>query len=151
MFWKQKQNKLDEVVVVGYGTQKKVNLTGSVSTVNSKALETSPVSNVGQALQGVVAGLNVTQSSMGAGQLDSKPTINIRGIATIGQGSSGSPLILIDGMEGDINALNPSDIDNISVLKDAAASSIYGFTCSLWCYFGDYQKRQGRKTSNFFQ
>jgi len=114
---------LNEVVVVGFGTQKRANLTGAVSTVNSKDLESRPVANVAQALQGIAPGLNISQNS---GSLESRPTINIRGLATIGQGSSGNPLILIDGMEGDINTVNPNDIDNISVLKDAAASSIYG-------------------------
>ncbi|NWJ52244.1 MAG: TonB-dependent receptor [Bacteroidetes bacterium] len=117
---------LDEVVVVGFGTQKKVNLTGSVSTVNAKTLEARPVTNVGQALQGVVPGLNITQSGQLGGSLENRPSINIRGVTTIGGATSGGPLILIDGMEGDINAVNPDDIENISVLKDAAASSIYG-------------------------
>lgn len=117
---------IDEVVVVGYGTQKKANLTGAVGTVDAKALEARPITNVGQALQGLVPGLNIVQSGPHGGSLANRPSINIRGITTIGQGSSGSPLILIDGMEGDINALNPEDVDNISVLKDAAASSIYG-------------------------
>ena len=114
---------LDEVVVVGFGTQKKVNLTGSIGIANAKDLEARPVTTATQALQGLVPGLQITQRS---GDLSQTADINIRGIATIGQGSSGSPLILIDGMEGDINALNPQDIENISVLKDAAASSIYG-------------------------
>jgi TonB-linked SusC/RagA family outer membrane protein len=114
---------MNEVVVVGFGTQKKVNLTGSVGTVDAKELEARPVQNVSQSLQGLVTGLNISQNQ---GSLESKPSINIRGTGTIGQGSSGNPLILIDGMEGDINAINPQDIDNISVLKDAAASSIYG-------------------------
>jgi TonB-dependent SusC/RagA subfamily outer membrane receptor len=117
---------LQEVVVVGYGTQKKENLTGAVSTINSEALDSRPVSNVGQALQGVAPGLNITQSGALGGSLENRPGINVRGIGTIGQGSSGAPLVLIDGMEGDINAISPQDIDNISVLKDAAASSIYG-------------------------
>jgi TonB-linked SusC/RagA family outer membrane protein len=116
---------LEEVVVIGYGTQKKVNLTGSVGTAKPELLESRPVTNVSQSLQGIVAGLNITQGGSN-GSLENTPTINIRGIATIGQGSSGKPLILIDGAEGDINSLNPQDIDNISVLKDAAASSIYG-------------------------
>jgi len=114
---------LDELVVIGFGTQKKVNLTGSVASVNTKQLESRPVTNLSNALQGITPGLNITQSS---GSLEGRPTVNIRGITTIGQGSSGSPLILIDGMEGDLNTVNPQDIDNISVLKDAAASSIYG-------------------------
>lgn len=117
---------LHSVVVVGFGTQKKVNLTGAVSTVSSKSLETRPVSNVAQALQGMVPGLNITQSGALGGSLQNRPTMNIRGVGTIGEGSRSGPLILIDGMEGDINALNPQDIDNISVLKDASASSIYG-------------------------
>ncbi len=114
---------MNEVVVVGFGTQKKVNLTGSVSTVDSKALEARPVQNAVQSLEGMVAGLNISQNQ---GMLESKPSVNVRGLATIGTGSSGSPLILIDGMEGDLSAINPQDIENISVLKDAAASSIYG-------------------------
>ena len=115
---------LQEVVVVGFGTQKKENLTGAVSTVNTRDLEARPVRNVGQALQGLVPGLNITQSA--GGNLNNTPSYNIRGLTTIGQGSSGSPLILIDGMQGDINTLTPQDIESISVLKDAAASSIYG-------------------------
>jgi TonB-linked SusC/RagA family outer membrane protein len=118
------QKMLDEVVVVGFGTQKKVNLTGAVSTVDSKTLENRPVSNIVQALQGVVSGLNVSNTQ--GGGMGTNPTINIRGLTTIGDGSNGTPLVLIDGMEGDINTLNSQDVDNISVLKDAAASSIYG-------------------------
>jgi TonB-linked SusC/RagA family outer membrane protein len=114
---------LEEVVVVGFATQKKVNLTGSVGTADAKDLESRPVMTAVQALQGMVPGLQISQNM---GGLESRAGMNIRGIATIGEGSSGSPLILIDGMEGDINAINPQDIDNISVLKDAAASSIYG-------------------------
>ena len=114
---------LEEVVVVGFGTQKKVNLTGSVGTVNSEALSSRPVTSATQALQGLVPGLQISQNS---GSLDSNPSINVRGVGTIGQGSSGGPLVLIDGMEGDLNTVNPQDIENISVLKDAAASSIYG-------------------------
>ncbi|TRZ44327.1 SusC/RagA family TonB-linked outer membrane protein [Robertkochia solimangrovi] len=114
---------LDEVVVVGYGTQKKVNLTGAVGSVTAETFENRPVQNATQMLQGTVGGLNITSTG---GSLESSPSINIRGIATIGNGSTGSPLILIDGMEGDLNSINPNDIENVSVLKDAAASSIYG-------------------------
>ena len=113
---------LDDVVVVGFGTQKKVNLTGSVATIDSKVLEDRPVANAVQALQGAVPGMLITNNS---GALDKTANINVRGTGTIGS-SSGSPLILIDGMEGDINTINPQDIETISVLKDAAASSIYG-------------------------
>ncbi|HEV7378290.1 MAG TPA: TonB-dependent receptor [Dyadobacter sp.] len=115
-------NNLDEVVVVGFGTQKKVNLTGAVATVDAKAIENRPVRNASQALQGLVTGLNIAQNN---GSLESNPTINIRGVGTIGNSSS-SPLILVDGMEGSLNAINPQDIENISVLKDAAAAAVYG-------------------------
>lgn len=114
---------LDEVVVVGFGSQKKVNLTGAVGMVNADELTSRPVVNATQALQGLIPGLQISQSS---GSLESSPSMNIRGVGTIGDGSTGSPLVLIDGMEGDINTINPQDIENISVLKDAAASSIYG-------------------------
>lgn len=114
---------LDEVVVVGFGTQRKVNLTGAVGIATAKDLEARPVKSVSQALQGMIPGLNITTTT---GQLDQNMSISVRGIGTIGDGSSGSPLILIDGMEGDINSLNPQDVESISVLKDAAAASIYG-------------------------
>lgn len=116
---------MDEVVVVGYGTQKKINLTGSVSTVSAKQLESRPVQNLGQALQGMVPGLNLQTAGLG-GELNQTMSVNIRGAGTIGVGSSSSVLVLIDGMEGDMNALNPQDIENISVLKDAASAAIYG-------------------------
>ena len=116
---------LDEVVVVGFGTQKKVNLTGAVATVDAKTLDSRPVTSVAQALQGVVPGLNISANARG-GKLDQNPTMNIRGTGNLGTGSSDSPLVLIDGVEGDINSINPQDIANISVLKDAASASIYG-------------------------
>lgn len=116
---------LDDVVVVGYGTQKKVNLTGAVSMIDSDVLESRPVSNVSQALQGQIPGLNMSVSNSG-GELDATMNFNIRGAGTINSGSSSSPLVLIDGVEGDMNTLNPNDIESISVLKDASSSSIYG-------------------------
>ena len=116
---------LEEVVVVGYGTQKKVNVTGAVSMVDSKVLESRPVQNVSQALQGQIPGLQMSVGN-GGGSLDSNLSITIRGGGTIGAGSSGSPLVLIDGIEGDMNTVNPNDIANVSVLKDAASASIYG-------------------------
>ncbi|HHX11147.1 MAG TPA: TonB-dependent receptor, partial [Firmicutes bacterium] len=93
------------------------------STASSREIESRPVVNVTQALQGLVPGLNISSSN---GSLEAKPSVNIRGVTTIGEGSTGDPLILIDGMEGDLNSINPQDIESISVLKDAAASSIYG-------------------------
>ena len=116
-------NVLEDVVIVGFGTQKKTNLTGSIGTTDSKTFEARPVTTAAQALQGAVPGLNIINTG---GSYENDPAINIRGIGTIGQGSSASPLVLIDGIEGDLTTLNPQDIDNISVLKDAAASSIYG-------------------------
>ncbi|MEO6706960.1 MAG: SusC/RagA family TonB-linked outer membrane protein, partial [Ginsengibacter sp.] len=117
---------LDEVVVVGYGTQKKENLTGAVSTINyEKILGGRPAQSAAKALEGVIPGLNV-RSGDGGGQLNVVPDINIRGVGTIGAGSVSAPLVLIDGVPGDLNSINPQDIDNISVLKDAASASIYG-------------------------
>ena len=116
---------LEEVVVVGYGTQKKVNVTGAVSMVGSEILEDRPVTNASQALQGAVPGLNFSTNSNG-GMLDNTMAISIRGTGSIGNGSSDAPLILIDGIEGDINTVNPNDIESVSVLKDAASASIYG-------------------------
>lgn len=114
---------LDEVVVIGYGVQKKVNLSGAVSTVSTKQLEDRPVTNVGQALQGTVANLNVT---IGSGKADDAPSFNIRGTTSL---NGGSPLVVIDGIISDswtLNHMNSNDIASISVLKDAASSAIYG-------------------------
>ena len=121
----QDSEMLDEVVVVGYGTQKKVNVTGSVGVADMKELEERPVQNVSQALQGLVPGLNLTANSNG-GKLDNSLSVDIRGVGSIGDGSTASPLVMIDGVEGNMNALNPNDIESISVLKDVASSSIYG-------------------------
>lgn len=116
---------LDEVVVVGYGTQKKVNVTGSVSMVGSEVFESRPAANVQQALQGAIPGLNLSQTDAG-GELNATMAMNIRGGGTLSSSSSSSPLVLIDGIEGNMNSLNPNDIESVSVLKDAAAASIYG-------------------------
>jgi TonB-linked SusC/RagA family outer membrane protein len=114
---------IEEVVAIGYGTQKRINLTGAVSTVSSEELADRPVASVAEALQGVVPNLNI--STTDGGRPGSDLEWNIRGIGTIGGGQA-SPLILIDGVPGNVNNLNPADIENISVLKDAAASAIYG-------------------------
>ena len=92
------------MVVVGFGTQKKVNLTGAVGLATAKELESRPVTSATQALQGLVPGLQISTST---GELDKTADISIRGTGTIGEGSSGAPLILIDGMEGDLNTVNP--------------------------------------------
>lgn len=116
---------LDEVVVVGFGTQRKANLTDAVATVDTKALQSRPVTSLSQSLQGTVPGLNLSVGGYG-GQLGQDMDVDIRGTGTISTGSKASTLILIDGIEGNMNNLNPDDVESISVLKDAAASSIYG-------------------------
>ncbi len=114
---------LDEIVVVGYGTQKKVNLTGAVSTIDTEGMSDAPLTNAAMALQGKGSGVQVIQGSGEAGY--DQPTIKIRGVGTLGKGRS-NPLILIDGIVGNINDVDPMDIENISVLKDAASAAIYG-------------------------
>src|SRR5690606_37899342 len=110
---------LDDVVVIGYGSQVKKEITGAVSTVNSETLEQLKPVKVEQALQGTVSGVNVTAQSGAPG---SGYNINIRGIATNG---ITAPTVIIDGYSGDLRTLNPADIENIAVLKDAQAA-IYG-------------------------
>lgn len=117
---------LDEVVVVGYGTQKKENLTGAVSSVTAEALRDRPNSNLARSIQGVMPNVNISFA-------DSRPgrgaDINIRGLSVMTDDSNfkaASPFILIDGVPGDLNTVNPSDVESISVLKDAASAAIYG-------------------------
>ena len=112
---------LDEVVVIGYGTKKKANLIGAVSTVTADELKDRPVSSAGQMLQGQVPNLNISFSSGTPGE---STKMNIRGATSIV--NSGAPLVLIDGVEGDLDRVNPNDIESISVLKDAASAAIYG-------------------------
>lgn len=112
---------LEEIVVVGYGTQRKVNLTGAVDQVTSEMFENRPITNVSQGLVGAVPNLNIVMTD---GKPTQSPQYNVRGTTSIGQG--GSALILIDGVEGDPRMLNPNDIESVSVLKDAASASIYG-------------------------
>lgn len=125
---------LEEVVVVGYGTVRKANLTGAVDQIDSKILEDRPITSVAQALQGAIGNLNITTSTSsevsGGGAPGAKMSINIRGITGLtndNTASAASPLYVIDGIQGgDINSINPDDIENISVLKDAASAAIYG-------------------------
>ncbi|MEJ5960649.1 SusC/RagA family TonB-linked outer membrane protein [Pedobacter immunditicola] len=112
---------LSEVVVVGYGTQKKVNLTGAISTVSSKEIGMRPVGQTSAALQGIAPGVTVTQASGRPG--GDAATIRIRGIGTL---SDANPLVLIDGIEGSMNNIDPNVIESVSILKDAASASIYG-------------------------
>ena len=116
-------NFLEETVIVGYDTQKKVNLTGSVTSVSTEQFKNRPIVQASTALQGIAPGVTVTTGG-GEPGADSG-SIRIRGLGTFGN-SSASPLVLIDGVEGDMNALDPTTIDKISVLKDAASSAIYG-------------------------
>lgn len=119
---KVKQSDLEAVVVVGYGTQKKVNLTGSVATVGSKQLADRPVTSVANALQGTMAGVAVTAASSGQPGKDGG-TIRVRGIGTM---NNANAMVVVDGVISSMNNVNPDDIESISVLKDAASASIYG-------------------------
>ena len=114
---------LEEVVVVGYGVQKKVNLTGSVSSVSTKELENRPITQASQSLAGLVTGVSVSQGS-GRPGLDGSE-IRIRGVGTFSNAGK-DPLVLIDGLAASINDIDPNNIKSISVLKDAASASIYG-------------------------
>ena len=116
---------LEELVVVGYGSTKKMDLTGSVTTVKSDKLGNQPAANIGQVLQGKVAGVQVTNN----GAPGAAPTIRIRGLGTVN--SSADPLFVVDGVvTNDISFLSPSDIESTTVLKDASASAIYGVKAS---------------------
>jgi TonB-dependent SusC/RagA subfamily outer membrane receptor len=111
---------LDEVVVIGYGTLKKSDLTGSLASVDTKDITTKATSNPVEALQGVVAGVNIQKNS---GLVGSGVAVKIRGVNTFG---SNEPLYVIDGFPGDISTVNPNDIASMEILKDAAAAAIYG-------------------------
>ncbi|MGQ1785372.1 SusC/RagA family TonB-linked outer membrane protein [Saccharicrinis sp. GN24d3] len=114
---------IEEVVAVGYGTKKKINLTGAISVAGSEELEARPVANVQQALQGVVPNLTITTSSA-TGEPGADMAMNIRGLTSI-EGDS-EPYVLVDGIPMDINDIDPNDIESISVLKDVASTAIYG-------------------------
>ena len=114
---------IEEVVAVGYGTQKKVNLTGSVASVSTKGLENRPITQASQALAGLASGVTVTQGSGRPG--DDAASIKIRGLGTF-SGAGNEPLVLVDGLASSIDNVDPNNIKSISVLKDAASASIYG-------------------------
>ncbi len=111
---------LEEVVAIGYGVKKKINLSGAVEQIESEQIEKNLGSNTSQILQGLIPNVNVTFNN---GGINEKGNINVRGVGSI---NGGEPLVLIDGVEGDMNNINPKDIQSISVLKDAASASIYG-------------------------
>ena len=117
---KEDAQTLEETVVIGYGTQKKVNLTGAVASLDGKKLEDRPAANITNMLQGSVAGLNVTTTS---GLPGASAKLNIRGQASI---NSADPLVLIDGSIGEIDNVNPNDVASISIIKDASAAAVYG-------------------------
>lgn len=140
---KEDSELLDEVVVVGYGVQKKVNLTGSVSTVNyNKELENRPITDASQSLSGKVSGVYVSQNSGAPGSDGS--TIRIRGYGSL---NGATPLVLIDGVEGRLSELNPTDIASISVLKDAASAAIYGSKAANGVILVETKKGENEKIS----
>lgn len=120
---KEKTTLLNEVVVVGYGTQKKVNLTGSVASISPKEIESRPITQASQALSGLVSGVTVSQGSGRPG--NDGASIRIRGTGTF-SGAGNDPLVLIDGLAASINDIDPNNIKSMSVLKDAASAAIYG-------------------------
>ncbi|TKG89209.1 SusC/RagA family TonB-linked outer membrane protein [Puteibacter caeruleilacunae] len=118
---------LEEVVAIGYGIQKKVNLTGSVATVETKALESRAITNMSAGLSGLASGIRVTQTSGGKAGQDGA-SIRIRGITSFG--TSNDPLVIVDGIPSSFTDIDPNDIENISILKDAASATIYGSRAS---------------------
>lgn len=118
-----REKEIDEVVVVAYGKAKRSSYTGSVATVSGSKIETRPITNITKALEGQVPGLQAVSAS---GQPGETAAIRIRGIGSIS--ASSSPLYVVDGIpyDGNINAINPNDVESISVLKDATASALYG-------------------------
>lgn len=130
---------LEEVVVVGYGSQKKVNLTGAVSSVTSEALENRPIPSVGQGLQGLIPNLNI---SIRNGDPTRSADFNIRGYESI---NGGSPLILVDGVPMSIERINPNDIASVNVLKDASAAAVYGARAAFGVILVETKKgKQGK-------
>ncbi|MCD7937018.1 MAG: TonB-dependent receptor [Tannerellaceae bacterium] len=116
--------KLDEVVIVGYGTQKKVNLTGAITTVKmDDVLGSRPIGNTLQALEGAMPGLQITRNN---GKPGTTMNMNVRGVTSINDDNNGQPLVLVDNVPMDIDMLDPNDIESITTLKDAAAAAIYG-------------------------
>lgn len=134
------QTAIDEIVVVGYGTQKKVNLTGAVAVVDQKVMESRPLSRASQLLQGAVPNVNITY---GSGQPTAGAKINIRGVNSIS--GNAEPLILIDGIEGNMDLINPNDIESISVLKDASSAAVYGARAAYGVVLITTKKGQDQK------
>ncbi|WP_455666474.1 SusC/RagA family TonB-linked outer membrane protein [Phocaeicola sp.] len=138
---KEDSQTLQEVVVVGYGTQKKVNVTGAISQMEGDKIAARPAANVMGAMMGEMPGVTITRSSGKPG--DEGFNMQVRGASSV---NSTSTLVLIDGVEGDLTLLNPSDIENISILKDAAAASIYGARAAAGVVLVTTKKGQEGKT-----
>ena len=134
---------LEEIVIVGYGEQKKANLTGAVGVANSERLENRPITSAGQGLQGVIPNLNI---SIRNGDPTVAPVFNIRGFTSI---NGGSPLILVDNVPMDINRINPNDIESVSVLKDAAAAAVYGARAAFGVVLITTKKGDGKIKVSF--
>jgi len=129
---------MGEVVVIGYGTKKKVDLTGAISTVTAKDIESRPVANAQQALQGLVPNLNISVSNAG-GEPGGGMNMSIRGLSSFS--GSTAPFVLVDNIPMDINSINPADIETITVLKDAAIFCYLWSTRCVWCHFDHDQIR----------
>jgi TonB-linked SusC/RagA family outer membrane protein len=135
---------LEEIVVVGYGTQEKVNLTGAVGVAKGEVLQQRPIANVGEGLQGVIPNLNVDIRN---GDPTQGIDFNIRGYESI---NGGNPLILVDGVPMDLNKVNPNDIESISVLKDASAAAVYGARAAFGVVLVETKKgKTGKMNVNF--
>src|SRR5690606_26904761 len=117
------QTELDQLVVIGYGKEKKINLTGAVASISNKEIERRPNVSISNALQGLAPGVTVTSQTGAPG--GDKAEIHIRGINSFG-GSSSDPLVIIDGVAGSINDIDANEIASVSILKDAASAAIYG-------------------------
>jgi Outer membrane receptor proteins, mostly Fe transport len=128
---KEDSKTLEEVVVVGYGTAKKSDVTGSIASINEKTLKEVPVSNVAQSMQGRIAGVQIQQTSTRPG---STSQIRIRGTRSLS--ATNDPLIIVDGIPfgGSLNDIAPDDIKSVDILKDASATAIYGSRGAKWCY-----------------
>ena len=135
---------LQEVVVVGYGTQEKVNLTGAVGVTSGEALKNRPIANVGEGLQGMVPNLNVNIRN---GDPTAPIEFNIRGYESI---NGGQPLVLVDNVPMDLNRVNPNDIESISVLKDASAAAVYGARAAFGVILVTTKKGKGDKVNISF-
>jgi len=138
---KESSTDLNEVVVVGYGTQKKINLTGAVTVIDNKQIQNRPITQASQALYGISPGVIVNSNSGEAGNDD--VTIRIRGVGTL---NDANPLILVDGIEAPLNNISPDDIQSINILKDAASAAIYGSRAAngvvlITTKRGDFEKK----------